>query len=279
MKKGTLILLLFFVGLASKAQLTGKTHSHRFEMRSTLYGLGSSNTYDTYLSPLEYKGVEARVMHERMRFTSYGKGKISIQTILQGYISTTENKANNNSMLSGRFSWRYAMHRQFKVAPNFKLLAGGMMDANVGFMYNMRNSNNPASIYTYINAGFSGMAIYHGRFLKKNIVLRYQIDVPLIGARFSPEYMQSYYEIYNLGTSTSNWYFTSLHNQPSSRHMLSIDFTPWKGVVMRFAYVADIQQSKLKQLRTHAYSNILMFGVVKNIFKIKTKKLKSLPVY
>ena len=37
--------------------------------RSTLYGIGSTNILDTYLSPMEYKGAELRILRENRRAT------------------------------------------------------------------------------------------------------------------------------------------------------------------------------------------------------------------
>lgn len=279
MKKLVLIFLFFLPCVQGKAQVIDTLQQHRFEMRSTLLGVGATNVYDTYLSPLEYKGVEARIYHERMRFTAFGGGKFSIQTILQGHVSTSNNKADNNRMLSGLLNWSYALHRQFQLSDKWKVMVGPMVDVNLGFMYNMRNSNNPASMYTYMNLGLSGMAIYRSKILGKRFTFRYQLNAPLLGLRFSPEYMQSYYEIFTLkNNNVKNWVFTSVHNQPSLRQLLSVDFSLGTSV-LRLAYLGDIQQSKLNQLRTHTYTHAFMIGFVRSIFKIKTKKLRSLPVY
>ena len=75
------------------------------------------------------------------------------------------------------------------------------------------------------------------------MVLRYQVNVPMIGLMFSPHYGQSYYEIFSLGNSSGVIQFTSLHNQPSLRQMLSVDL-PIGYTKMRFSYLADLQQSK-----------------------------------
>ena len=42
--------------------------------RSTLYGIGSTNILDTYLSPMEYTGHEIRVLREGMRMTNLWDG-------------------------------------------------------------------------------------------------------------------------------------------------------------------------------------------------------------
>ena len=44
----------------------------------------------------------------------------------------------------------YGLQYQFRLTENFKLLAGGLIDANGGFVYNLRNTNNPASARAYV---------------------------------------------------------------------------------------------------------------------------------
>lgn len=51
----------------------------RFVTRSTLYGIGYANVYDTYLSPQEYTGIDFRLSHENMRMTRIMKGNVSRQ--------------------------------------------------------------------------------------------------------------------------------------------------------------------------------------------------------
>ena len=61
---------------------------------------------------------------------------------------------------------------------NFKLLAGGVGDFNGGFVYNLRNGNNPAQARAYINLAASGMAIWDLRIKNRPITLRYQVNLP-----------------------------------------------------------------------------------------------------
>ena len=41
----------------------------RYVMRSAMIGAGHNNTFETYLSPLEYQGPEVRFAYETMRMT------------------------------------------------------------------------------------------------------------------------------------------------------------------------------------------------------------------
>lgn len=244
--------------------------------RAVTYGVGHTNVLDTYLSPQEYKGIEFRVARESNRMTKIGDGNWSIHNFLQANIGYTHNYIDNNNALSGLLNWNYGLHYNFRISPNFKILAGGLLDANLGFVYNLRNGNNPASAKLYLNFAPSGMAIWDTRIKRLPLTLRYQINVPLMGVMFSPHYGQSYYEIFSLGNRTGVVKFTSLHNEPSLRQFISADI-PFKHVKMRFSYIMDIQQSKLNKIKTHTYSQVFMVGFVSDLIKIKPRKSYKTP--
>lgn len=242
----------------------------RFVTRSTLYGIGYANVYDTYLSPQEYTGIDFRLSRESMRMTGMMKGNVSRQSFFQSNLSYTHNRVDNNNTISGLVNWNYGLHYNFQVTPNLKLLAGSMIDLNGGFIYNLRNSNNPASARAYINLDASGMAIWNFKIKRYPITLRYQVNAPVVGAMFSPHYGQSYYEIFTLGNSGGVIKMTSLHNQPSLRQMLTCDF-PVLTTKMRIAYLWDVQQSRINGLRTHIYANAFMIGFVKELYLLRPK--------
>ena len=70
--------------------------------------------------------------------------------------------------------------------------------------------------------------------------------------------------------------FTSLHNQPSLRQMLSVDL-PIGYTKMRFSYLADLQQSNVNGIKTHTYSHVFMVGFVKDLYRVSNKKGANLP--
>lgn len=275
--KKTLFLLWIFLaaGLHLYAQQDSLKAS-RYVMRSTMIGAGFTNVFDTYLSPLEYKGVEGRFIHESMRMTKLMHGHVSGQNLVQVYGSYTENLAQNADMYTAMLRWSYALHYQFQLNPSLKLLAGPYIDLNGGVIYNRRNSNNPAQGKGYGGLGISGMAIYKFNLGRFPFTLRYQAQLPLLGIMFSPEYGESYYEIFSLQNGGRNVLFTSLHNQPTLHQMLTLDF-PIRNTVMRVGYICDIQQAKVNHLKTHIYSHDFMLGFVRNIYLIRGKNRISMP--
>ena len=186
----------------------------RFITRATMYGVGFTNVFDTYLSPQEYKGVDFRISRESMRMTKWMNGNVSLQSFFQADLGYTHNRVDNNNMFSGLANWNYGLLIIFRL-----LLTSNSCRRTYRLKWwlclQSRNGNNPAQARAYINLDASGMAIWDLRIKNYPISLRYQVNLPFAGIMFSPNYGQSYYEIFTLGNWNGVINFTSLHNQPS----------------------------------------------------------------
>lgn len=244
---------------------------YRHVVRSTMVGAGFSNVFDTYLSPLEYKGPEVRFLLENMKMTRLMGGKVSSQHLFQINFSYTKNPNKAVKSYSGLVNWSYALHYQKQYNERLKILFGPMIDVNAGVIYNQRNSNNPAQAKAYASLGASAMAIYKFHIGHCPVTLRYQANLPLMGIMFSPEYGESYYEIFELKNGGKNVLFTSLHNMPSLRQMVTFD-VPVKHSILRIGYICDIQQAKVNNLKSHMYGHDFMVGVVRNLYLLKGKR-------
>lgn len=268
------ILVFAWCNIFSQEDSLRTTH---YVMRSFLAGAGRANVFDTYLSPLEYQGPEVRILFENMRMTGLMGGNVSAQHVFQADFSYTKNPAQTARMYTGMINWTYALHYQFRLNERLKILAGPQLDLNGGCIYNNRNSNNPAQAKAYGSIGVSGMVIYKMRIKDYPLTVRYQANLPLLGAMFSPEYGESYYEIFSLKHGGKHVSFTSLHNSPSLWQLLTLDF-PVGQFVMRAGYVCDIQQAKVNHLKSHIYSHNFMIGFVRNFYLLKGKNRISMPL-
>lgn len=278
MKQKFIMLLIALGTFLSVGAQEDSLRATRYVMRSTLFGVGHSNVFETYLSPLEYTGTEVRFLHESMRMTRLLGGKVSGQSLIQVNASYNKNISQTAEMYAGLVNWSYALHYQFRMNDDkLKILVGPMLDLNGGVVYNRRNTNNPAQAKAYGGLGASGMLIYKFRIARYPLTVRYQANLPLLGVMFSPEYGESYYEIFSLGNGGRNVVFTSLHNNPSLRQMVTLDF-PIRNVTMRVGYVCDIQQSKVNNLKSHAYSHDFMIGFVRNLYLLRGKNRISMPL-
>lgn len=269
-------ILIVLTCLPTRIQAQDSLQATRHVMRSVMIGTGHNNTFETYLSPLEYEGPEVRFAYETMRMTRLMDGNVSAQNLFQLHASYTENISQTNHTYGGLVNWSYALHYQFRPAKGLKILFGPMLDLNAGVVYNRRNSNNPAQAKAYGGLGASGMLIYRFRIKNYPLTVRWQANLPLLGVMFSPEFGESYYEIFSLGNGGRNVVFTSLHNNPSLRQLLTLDF-PVGNTVMRVGYVCDLQQAKVNNLKSHTYSHDFMIGVVRNLYLFHGKKHMTTP--
>ena len=262
-------LSLFWLSIccASLAAQAPITHANMF-------GIGRVRQLDTYLSPGEYGGLQLLYNNETERPLSLLHNRVSFQSTLQLDFSTTEPESDQANYLGGNIDYAATWHYRILGTepgslPNdrhsrFSLLIGPQLAATTGGLYNNRNGNNPAQAYLAAHLAASVQAGYTFRLRRMPIRLRDQIDVPLIGAMFSPAYGQSYYEIFSLGHYDHNVCATHPFIAPSFTNKLTVDL-PFRYSTLRVGYLVDVRQSHVNSLRRHAYSQAFMIGWVRNI--------------
>ena len=209
-------------------------------------------------------------MHESLRKTHWCEGRISTQSIFDGFISYATNKPGNANEVGAMLNYSVGWHYNWTVANKLHILAGGHLHAGCGATYHTRNSNNPVQAKAEIDLGASFIAIYPFHIRQQPFTVRYQFNIPLIGAMFSPQYGQSYYELSQTGYN-HNICATYLGNAPSMRHLLTLDF-PLNRFTFRIGYLCDIRQSHVNNLKSHTWNHSLMIGYVKHFSFVKRKE-------
>ncbi|MDR2085825.1 MAG: DUF3316 domain-containing protein [Dysgonamonadaceae bacterium] len=240
---------------------------------SDMVGIGSASVYDTYLSPLEYKGVNFGALYEQMEMTGWLSGRIVAQQLLFFELSTTENLTGTASNYAGNLEYSYGLYYRFKPVHRFRFFAGMQADALLGFIYNSRNGNNPATAKVNLNLNLSGMATYHFRIKRQPVQLRYQLNLPAIGSLFSPQFGQSYYEI-GLGDGQPLFHLASFHNQRIINQLFSIEL-PLHSSILRLAYVNRLYETQINSLDTRTVSHSFYVGFSKNFYVVKGKENKK----
>lgn len=227
--------------------------------------VGKANMLDTYLSPEKYRGTELRYISDVLRDSK--KRPVSYQLLHEANLGITRNRAHNARTLSGGYTFSYSIMRKWQLLDDKLLLrVGGVGYANLGFAYNTRNTaNNPAQGYASVNIGPQVMATYNLPWSIKHewpvIRLIYQTRMPLMGVMFSPNYGQSYYEMFGLGNYDHNVVFTTFTTF-QMRQQLAVDIPLAQKTSVRLGYLVDIRQGKPNNLRQHHYYNAFTLGVV-----------------
>lgn len=263
------VTLIILYGLLSSIILCSQEKEPFSTNNATLIGIGSSNLYDTYLSPLKYKGTSLHFLHERMKRTSWFDGKFNRQQVIELELAKADNPAKNATEYSLLFNFNWGGHYNLVKTDKFRFALGGLWNISGGVLYNQRNSNNPASGRGYSNINLSAIAFYN----LNNITFRGQLDSPLLGIAFSPHYRQSYYEI-SLGNSVNLVNFVSLQNQRAMRCYFTADI-PFNKFMLRVGYLGSFYQTKMQSIQTHNYSNSFVIGLVSESINLSGNKIRS----
>ena len=249
--------------------LQGYAQADSLRRHSTLYGFGASNVFDSYLSPYSYKGIEARIIRQTERYTKLCGGRVSYQTMIDANASYLKNPAKNVKEYAGgiRYSnaWLYhfpALNGRLWRKGNFQYMVGPQVSFYAGCVYNDRNGNNPAQAKVDLMIDLAAQATYSFRVFRRSWQLRYNLSVPFVGLAFSPQYGQSYYEMFELRDYDHNCVFANVVNMPSMRHLLTVDI-PVGHNLLRVGYAGEFMQSRFNGLRYHAYSHNFMIGFTK----------------
>jgi len=241
--------------------------------KSYQLGVGSTQILDTYLSQEKFKGTgftflatseysKTSNLRSALPLGSSKNSQTSNWSWLwqhQLNLSKCDDRAEKGTELEGGYNLYVGRYHAWRLMDgNLKLQAGAMADLGLGFIYNTRNGNNPAQARVGLQLRPSGIATYQ----IKQFSLRYELDLPLCGLVFSPNYGQSYYEIFSLGNYDHNIVPTTFVSQPSFRQLITAAWHFSPSTALTLGYLGDYQQLQVNNLKQHVYAHRFLIGIV-----------------
>ncbi|MBR1687257.1 MAG: DUF3316 domain-containing protein [Prevotella sp.] len=257
MRTKTLILALLLTLPAAAQEAGGQStvvHSSR------AIGIGATSILDTYLSEEHFSGggVSFLATVERQKpHRNWG-------TLMEheANLSTTRDRAHTERELEGAYNFYWGRLRQWQLMDGrLRLQAGGMGNVSLGFIYNTSNSNNLAQARAHLNLMPTGIAAYRFAVRGIPVTARYELALPLVGIRFSPNYGQSYYEMFVRGDYDHNVIPTTFISAPEFRQLLTLDIGIGRATTLRIGYLGNYQQAAVNHLKQHVYTHRAVIGV------------------
>jgi len=240
-------------------------------------GLGKTYLYDHYLSPLPYEGnsflfstgsikplkwnlsENAGDSFEKAKW--FNQFNVSIQT------SYCQSKA-GSELLYGNLDLRNSLFRQIFSTPKWKTAVGGFTSISGGGRYSVMNGNNPGSADALLDLGITTFSTFQITIAKRNLKISYQGSLALAGIAFSPEYAESYYEIFYLKNYDNTLKYTSLINKQHWRQQLNLDIPlSHRESSLRLSYWNEGRISLLNNIRTRVLSDHFSVGYIR-YFKV-----------
>ena len=222
--------------------------------------VGHANVLDTYLTPIAYGGIHCALGYTATQATGFDPHRWVRQLAFEASYSPTHNPVGNRTlhtlMVEGRWGM---MHRWQGWSPGVRLLFGGDTRLRGGAVYNPSGSNNVVSARIHWSVGAASMVVWHTRMGRLPVTCSYAVSLPLAGVFFSPEYDESYYEIY-LGNRSHLAHFGWWGNRFDLDHRLSLDLH-LGGTTMRVGYHGRVERSWVSHLNTHHVTHALVIGI------------------
>ena len=223
---------------------------------------GHASQLDTYVSPVTYRGTAVRLGYERMQAMRFSPLKWVMQVEAGVEYDLTHNPAGNHTSHALAADAKWAMLRRIgrTPLPGLQFQAGFMTQLRGGVIYNPINANNVVAAKIHWSVGATALAAYTvNRGGRVPVTLRYQTTMPVAGVFFSPEYDESYYEIYvgnRKGLANFGWW----GNRFDLTNLLTADIH-LGGTVLRVGYRGRIETSWIKHINTHIFTHSVVLGI------------------
>jgi len=231
--------------------------------------LGHASILDSYLSPIRYKGEAIRIGYEAQKASSQS---VTWQLDVGVDYDYTNNPAGNHTAHSLLLDARWGVMKRWKhvLKQGLTLMAGGSTQLMGGALYNSYNSNNVVSARVNWNVGLMGQAVFNTHIKRLPITIRYQVNLPVAGLFFSPDYDEAYYEIY-LGNHKDLVHFGWWGNRFDMENFIAADMH-LGSAILRVGYRNRIQSSWTNQINVQEATHCLVIGIGGEFVGVSHKK-------
>ena len=265
------VFLLAFLEVKAQEEVEGEsrpvTGVYSLEM-------GGTSVLATYLSPLTYSGPQYSLSGSWSKAMPFNAEHAIMQFDGSASFCNLLNPAQTARMvgLVADFSWDMAWRARLR--HDFQVTAGGGIDFTGGAYYLLRNSNNPVEAVANLSLMLTASASWHFTIGRLPILIADRIKLPSLGVFFSPEYGETYYEIYlgnYKGLAHAGWWGNNFRID----NLLSVTLDFGRTSLM-VGYRLNAYNQWANNLNTKIVTNSFVVSVIPGGIGLK-KKMQQIP--
>ena len=239
--------------------------------------VGGGTALSTYLSPLRYNGTVLGVSGQWSKASQWAPESLVMQFEANGNLRDYLNPAHTASMIGidGMFAW--GMQWRKRLPHSLQVTAGGSLDLSGGCLYLTRNGNNPVNVYASASLDLNASLSWCFTIGRLPMILADEVRLPSLGCFFSPEYGETYYEIYlgnHNGLAHCGWW----GNNFGIGNMLSVKLD-FGRTAMEIGYRYDYRSYYANHLVTRTALNSFVIGVIPQGLGLKKKAKANYSLY
>lgn len=231
---------------------------------------GATSILDSYLSPLKYEGQHLGISGSWFKAMRQNPDRLIMSFEATLTAASAKSPARNSILYEMGFNFAWTMQHRWNPINGLQLSAGGGAMLNIGGLYLSRNSNNPASARASVDIIASGMATYNFKIGKLPVRISDRLTLPIVGAFFSPDYGETYYEIY-LGNHSDLVHCGWWGNHFCIDNMIAADLS-LGNVALRIGYHFNLKSSYVNNINTRLTSHGLVVGLTSDWLNITNSK-------
>ena len=271
MSKIKYLILCFIINIAGSVFAQGNYESRPV---TGVYSLefGRTSVQATYLSPLVYRGSQFSLSGSWSKAMPFNPENAVMQFDGNASLCNLLNPPQTYRMigLTGSFSWDLAWRK--KLPLDFQVTAGGGIDLTGGAYYLLHNSNNPVEAIANLSLMATASVSKHFKIGKLPILISDRVKLPSLGIFFSPEYGETYYEIY-LGNRDGLVHAGWWGNNFRIDNLLSVTLD-FGRTAMTLGYRFNAYTQWANYLNTKVYTNSFVIGIIPGGIGLKKRETK-----
>lgn len=236
--------------------------------------IGHRDVLATYLSPLRYKGKTTALSGSWSKAMPFAPEKTVMHFEGSMAFSSLLNPAQTAKMIGlyGSFAWGMSWRKH--LPSEFQITLGGTAGIEGGAYYLIRNGNNPVEAIANVSIAARATVGRPIRIGRLPVLLRDEVSLPALGVFFSPQYGETYYEIYlgnHKGLAHAGWWGNNF--RIDNLLTATLDFG---RTAMTLGYRFNAYTQWACHLNTKITTHSFVIGVVPGGIGLKKKK-KRMP--